>query len=233
MVELDTLERALDALTANRTTTAMSDVYSDSMQSALRNTEVLAEALATTELKTAEFEGGGLASQLERAARLLAYNAANGTERVALSASQGGWDSHGTFDLAPKYAAVDDALRQFVRELKANDLWDNVVIVFASEFGRSLRPNGAGTDHAWGGNAWIAGGAVKGGRILGAYPNKMTEDGDQVIGKGRMLPTKSWEAMWYGIAQWMGVDDKHMADVLPNAANFPESELFGEKDLFE
>ena len=52
-------------------------------------------------------------------------------------------------------------------------MWDDTVVVVQSEFARTLTSNGAGTDHAWGGNTLVLGGSVKGGRILGSYPDRL------------------------------------------------------------
>ena len=41
-----------------------------------------------------------------------------------------------------------------------------------------------------------------------------------------ILPTTPWEAVWYGLAQWFGVNESYMAEVLPNFANFPPEAMF-------
>ena len=50
-----------------------------------------------------------------------------------------------------KFNTINAGLEGFVKEMKAQGLWDNVVIMTISDFGRKLVPNGRGTDHAWGG----------------------------------------------------------------------------------
>ena len=53
------------------------------------------------------------------------------------------------------FNAINVGLKSFVNELKAQKVWDDVVVVAMSDFGRKLPPNGLGTDHAWGGmHAW-------------------------------------------------------------------------------
>ena len=53
-------------------------------------------------------------------------------------------------------------------------LWDKVTVVLHSEFGRSIPPNASGgTDHGWGGNYFLFGGEVKGGKVLGHHPGKL------------------------------------------------------------
>ena len=53
------------------------------------------------------------------------------------------------------------------------------------------------------------------------------------IGRGRLLPTTSWEAVWQGVLQWFGVPDNDMATVLPNAQNFNKDQLFTQAQLFK
>jgi hypothetical protein len=48
-----------------------------------------------------------------------------------------------------------------------------------------------------------------------------------------MLPTTSWEAIWNGLGEWMGVDSSQMDQLLPNKRNFPRSQLFSRNDFFE
>jgi len=46
------------------------------------------------------------------------------------------------------FQQVDDALAAYVEEAKAIGVWDSTIIVQASEFGRTLYPNGNdGTEH--------------------------------------------------------------------------------------
>ena len=78
----------------------------------------------------------------------------------------------------------------------------------------------------------LVGGSVKGGQMLGHYPNDLEAISVEV--GGRPMPTTPWEALWRPIAQWLGVEDERdLADVLPNAANFPRATLYEQLDLFE
>lgn len=156
------------------------------------------------------------------------------TERAAFVASEGGFDTHGSTNLAPQLDPLNTALTNFVAELKAQGVWENTTIVAVSDFGRTLTSNNRGTDHAWGGHYFVLGGGVRGSQILGKYPDRLDEQFSDVdIGRGRMMPTTSWEALWNGVARWWGVPDAEMANVLPNAANFPSSALFSTQQLFK
>ena len=105
--------------------------------------------------------------------------------------------------------------------MTAQNVWNDVVVLSVSDFGRTLTSNGQGTDHAWGGNHFMASGSLKGGVMFGKYPSSLTDDGEYSIGRGRVIPSSPWEAMWRPIAQWFGVLGAQMNEVLPNAANFP------------
>ena len=94
-------------------------------------------------------------------------------------------------------------------------------------------PNAQGTDHGWGGNYFLLGGGVKGGQILGKFPDRLDEDYNDVsLGRGRVLPTTPWESIWNGVADWWGVNAEDKANILPHAANFPASTMFTQKQLF-
>jgi uncharacterized protein (DUF1501 family) len=82
-----------------------------------------------------------------------------------------GWDTHRGQDaaLTRKFAELDAGLRAAQNGL--GDDWSRTVVIVATEFGRTVAVNGsAGTDHGVGGHALLAGGAVRGGRILGDWP---------------------------------------------------------------
>ena len=83
----------------------------------------------------------------------------------------GGWDTH-----AQQVARLNAPLSQMDEGLVAlkqalGDVWRRTAVLVVTEFGRTARVNGTmGTDHGTGGAAFILGGAVQGGRILGDWP---------------------------------------------------------------
>jgi uncharacterized protein (DUF1501 family) len=90
--------------------------------------------------------------------------------RVAC-AEAGGWDTH-----SGQPGALTRGLGDLGRALAAfhKDLGDRageVVLVAATEFGRTVRQNGAqGTDHGHGSVAFVLGGPVAGGKLHGRWP---------------------------------------------------------------
>ena len=86
----------------------------------------------------------------------------------------GGWDTHANQTLAQ--GALSQNLRRLDAMLGAlqrglGPRWAQTVTVVVTEFGREVAINGTlGTDHGSGGVALLAGGAVRGGRVLADWP---------------------------------------------------------------
>lgn len=117
---------------------------------------------------------GGEANFMKRiaegAARLIA---ADDGPRIAALAFDG-WDTHAneggaTGRLATLLGGLDGALEAFEQGLGA--AWKDTIIVAVTEFGRTARINGTtGTDHGTGTVAFLAGGALQGGRVIADWP---------------------------------------------------------------
>ena len=162
--------------------------------------------------------------QLEQVARMVKARDTLEEERQAFFVELGGFDTHASEleTVHDKFGQVNGALGSFVAELKAQGVWEQTTIVTASDFGRTLGSNGAGTDHAWGGHHIVMGGDVKGGQMLGQYPARLDEASDVNIGRNhRMLPTMPWEALW-NAREWAGASSASVPTIIPTA-NFPEA----------
>ena len=85
-----------------------------------------------------------------------------------------GWDTHaaeGAMNgrLATLLGALDGAIAAIETEMK--DAWRETVVAIITEFGRTARINGTdGTDHGTATVALLAGGALKGGRVIADWP---------------------------------------------------------------
>ena len=98
--------------------------------------------------------------------------------RIA-SFSIGGWDSHQNQIRAMQgqMAALSDAIVSMRDGL--GTAWGTTLVLAMTEFGRTARENGTGgTDHGTGGMMIAAGGALRGGRVFGAWPG---------LGEGQLL----------------------------------------------
>ena len=87
----------------------------------------------------------------------------------------GGWDTHSGQN--NRLATQLDNLNSMVAALRQGlgPIWEQTVILVATEFGRTVAANGTGgTDHGTGAAAMLLGGAVQGGRIIADWPGLET-----------------------------------------------------------
>lgn len=169
-----------------------------------------------------------LGRQLKQVARTIMGRSALGASRQTFFVNRGGWDHHS--DTLQNQDAmlpeVDAAIGAFMDQLQLLGVENDVTLFSASDFGRTLTSNGRGSDHAWGGNAFVVGGAVKGRKIYGQYPSLAVnpDSGAEVnpldTGRGRLIPTTSCDEYFAEMALWLGVSRSQLALVLPNAGNF-------------
>jgi hypothetical protein len=81
------------------------------------------------------------------------------------------WDHHGSVrdHMRGSAGEVDQATAALVKDLKARGMFDDTLIVYGSEFGRTPMAQGNGRDHHMKGfSMWLAGGGIKGGISHGA-----------------------------------------------------------------
>ena len=77
------------------------------------------------------------------------------------------------------------------------------------------------SDHAWGGNYFLAGGNITGGKVLGKYISDFTESSSIIFNPGIVIPTTSWDQVWEPIAKWYGITkDSDLDFVLPSRKSF-------------
>jgi uncharacterized protein (DUF1501 family) len=163
-----------------------------------------------------------VATTLKAVIKTIKIRSLLGLRRQTFFLSYGSWDHHGELlnTEAGMLSTLDTAIGAYQQALKTLGLEDDVITFTASDFGRTLRSNGRGTDHAWGNNAMVFGGKVDGGKIYGTYPD-LTLDGPDDVGRGgRLLPSTSADLYFAELLRWFGVTPGNMPYVLPNIANF-------------
>ena len=113
----------------------------------------------------------GLARQLLAVAKMIEGRAQLGLRRQIFFAQAGGFDNHQNQiqDQAARLGEVGPALRAFYNAIVALGVQDQVTLFTLSDFGRTLRVNDGGSDHAWGNHHIILGGAVRGGQTYGTF----------------------------------------------------------------
>jgi uncharacterized protein (DUF1501 family) len=163
-----------------------------------------------------------LARTLRAVVRTIKARSQLGLKRLTFFVDYGGWDHHGELlnTQADMLSTLDTAVGAYQQALELLGLAPSVVTFTASDFGRTLRSNGRGTDHAWGGNAMVFGGPVLGGKLLGQYPD-LTLDGPEDVGHGgRILPSTAVDLYFAELLKWFGIPPQSLPYVLPNIANF-------------
>lgn len=250
----DTLSGQVANLTAGRLKSVFAETFADMTAASLRLSETVGSALDTVVLQSTRWTDTngdgrvnsqdtsaphscttGLCKSFQQVAKVIAARDVLQEERQVFYLEQTGFDTHASAldGVRTRMEAQNAALTAFVDELKLRGVWNDTVIMTASDFARTLDSNGAGTDHAWGGNYLLLGGGVRGGTIYGKYPTSFLDTSDVAVGRGRFMPTTSWEGVWHALGEWFGVTLQEMASVVPNLANFNRSsEVFGMADLF-
>lgn len=114
-----------------------------------------------------------------------------GAARIA-SFSLNGWDMHRDQEaaMARQLQGLTEALLAMRKGL--GPAWKQTLVLGITEFGRTARENGTGgTDHGTGGLAVMAGGALNGGRVFGAWPGL----GESALYENRdLMPTEDVRA---------------------------------------
>jgi len=173
------------------------------------------EAAMQTRMTAGDLAGSGQngAATGALAAKLLA--GANGA-RIAMIET-GGWDTH-----SGQRGRLNVQLRgldQMVAALKVGlgPDWANTLVIVATEFGRTVAPNGTGgTDHGTASAAMLIGGAVAGGKVVADWPGLS----QGALYDGRDLkPTTDLDALIGGaLAQHYGLDPaRTMTTLFPEA----------------
>ena len=156
----------------------------------------------------------GMEQMAAGAARLLAQPAG---PRIAALAFEG-WDTHAQElgRLARLLAGLDGAIAAVRKEM--GPAWKDTAVVVVTEFGRTARVNGTqGTDHGTGTVMFLAGGAIKGGRVIGDWPGLAP---DRLRDGRDLAPTTDTRAVIKGIAaDLFGVSTTSLdRDVFPESA---------------
>jgi len=91
-----------------------------------------------------------------------------------------GWDTHvNEGAVSGRLASLLGALDGAIAAIKTNmgEAWGETVVALVTEFGRTAHVNGnEGTDHGTGTVALLAGGALKGGRVIADWPGLKESD---------------------------------------------------------
>lgn len=192
----------------------------------------LAEALGADAIAGMDGMGsmrraGGATAQLQQVTRAAAnFLAQPDGPRVAMFDTTG-WDTHanqgaGQGALALRLGALDAALKALREGLGEN--WNSTVVLVATEFGRTVAVNGTrGTDHGTAAAAFLLGGAVRGGRVVGQWPGLKPA----ALHEGRdLMPTTDLRSIMKSVLRdHLQVSPRHLdAQVFPGGSAAPTLE---------
>ncbi len=225
-------QAALDVFADASSYGAITDLTSKGMSSAYAqavaaNTIISSTTSAVDKYFVHPTTGAALTSdisrQLLRAARMIEARGTLGHAKQTFFVSQGGYDTH-TNELASHnnlYGDLANALAGFYNAMKALGLQDNVTAFTMSDFGRVFKGNASGgTDHAWGSNHLVLGGALANGKVHGRYPDMTFGGPEDTSNDGRWIPSIATEEYVGAIAQWYGVSPADLPYIFPNWANW-------------
>ncbi len=132
-----------------------------------------------------------------------------------------GWDTHADEGavagrLAALLGALDGAIAAV--ETGMGPAWNDTVVAVVTEFGRTARINGTeGTDHGTATVAFIAGGAVKGGRVIADWPGLKTA---QLRDQRDLKPTTDLRSVLKGVLRdHLRLPDQRLVAVFPDSAS--------------
>lgn len=170
---------------------------------------------------TTPFPANNIADRLKMIAKIIGARSTLGAKRQTFFLGWQGFDFHDNVlgNMSGMMPQLSQSVKAFDLAMQELGISDKVTLFLASDFGRTLTSNGAGSDHGWGGNVFAVGGAVNGKRIFGQYPS-LAKGSSLDCGQGRLLPRISVDEYAAELALWLGVPQSQLPDVLPNIRTF-------------
>ena len=207
---------------------SLAQAANDTLANSIGDATALGQALAKgTPLKT-PFPDTPLARQLQQVAQIIQVASYLGMSRQVFFCSLGGFDTHaGELEAHNAlYPELSQALAAFYAATQELGVAQNVTTFTESDFSRTFQPTTTdGSDHAWGSHHLVAGGAVKGGQIYGAFPEFELGGPNDTDTRGRWIPTTSIDQYGATLASWFGIPDSALSTVFPNFPNFGAQKL--------
>ena len=213
-------ERYRQLISADRGNLMMRE-YAAITRRAIAAEEAVSAALASAPSVGTAFPENYLGGQLRMVAQMIAARDPLAQRRQIFFVSIGGWDHHDNLleGQAANLQVLGDAMAAFHGATVELGVSDSVTTFTASDFGRALQYNGRGSDHGWGSHHFMMGGAVRGGRVYGSWPDVALESADD-IGNGRLIPTTSVDEYAAEMAQWFGVPLSELPTAIPHIGRF-------------
>ncbi len=217
-------EAAFRGMIAAEKKNLFESAYSDTANATFESDRILQNALNENAAPAGvTFPNSSLGRQLSLIARLIKAGPSLGFRRQTFFAATGGFDTHGDQlgSQANLLGNLSQSLSAFYQATVAYGVQDSVTAFTASDFGRTMDTNGDGSDHGWGSHHLVLGGAVRGGRIYGTFPDLLI-GGQNDTNRGRWIPTTAVDEYSATLARWFGVAESDLGLALPNLNRFPQ-----------
>jgi len=202
------------------------DIYRNTYRNTIKSSnnasvEFQAGIDAVSDFITTHPDSNPLADQLRMVAKTIAARDTLSFQRQIFFVQLGGWDHHDELLInhTNHLTLVNDAVKYFSDLMDELGTQECVTTYSLSDFGRTLTSNGNGTDHAWGGNAFMMGGAVNGQNFYGDYPT-LALNSNLDLNNGVLVPTTAADMYIAELALWFGVAPSDLSMILPNISNF-------------
>lgn len=219
--------RAQSDLLAAQNGNLFETAFSGLTSNAISDSALLSSILGGAAPFATTFSNSSLGQQLRTIARLIAAGPQLGLKRQIFFARIGGWDLHDAQlgAHANLFADVSRNVSALYRATVELGCAEQVTTFTASDFGRTYNTNGDGSDHGWGSNHFVVGGAVQGGDIYGSMADLTIRGPDDAGTRGSWIPTTSVDEYAGTLASWFGVSATDLPVVLPNIGRFAKPNL--------
>ena len=214
--------KAIDGMLGQQYRSLFEQTYANSTRASIDAYQQFSSALSGITLNTVIPTGNSVASNLAMVAKTIAARAKLGVRRQIFFVMLGGFDLHDNLltNHPGLLSTISKGVTTFWSALNEIGMQNQVTLFSASDFARTLTSNGDGSDHAWGANHFVLGGAVAGRQVFGDKTAGYYPDLQNVAaidtGQGRLIPGVSVDEYARDLLSWFGVSDANMDYVLPS-----------------
>jgi uncharacterized protein (DUF1501 family) len=216
------LTSGVDSLLNQQYKDVFKDSYAGVINNSIQGNQLFNEAVELVPDFNTTFSQNYVSQSFEMIARTIAARDQLGVKRQTFFVNIGGFDNHDELlnNHSNLMTLLSQGIGQLYSALEEISMKDCVTTFTISDFARTLTSNGNGTDHAWGGNALVVGGAVNGGDVYGTFPSLALGSEYVLDSGGIVVPQISTDEYFAELALWFGVSPFDLPVMLPNIGNF-------------
>jgi uncharacterized protein (DUF1501 family) len=231
-LRFDKFKRMMSSPSSNKLVAAYGNTQLQALDMMQRLNPILSQSIgdaANPEMSAAFANdiGKPVQAQMFQIAKLIKNRATVGGNRHIFYCSFNLFDTH-VNQLAQQeesFTQMGKAFAAFYNVMKTLGLGSNVTLATGSDFGRTYDPSGGyGTDHGWGNEHFVIGGAVSPQADIGVFPRLVLAGPDDLDTRGRWIPTTAVDQYAATLLKWF--DPKIDLDLtFKNLKNFSDRDL--------